>query len=134
MNNFAAIAPLEAWHVDALYGKAKPAQTIRGYTILGPEGEPKVIFGLALVKAQHLLFLKGTEDVMNQKRSVGDRRIAATACARVRKMVQGVRAPVRAMADPDYEGSADLLEHIGFERLPAMNCKDLYQWPQPFRT
>lgn len=131
MNKFAAIEPMAGWHLDALYGAKKPGNTIRGYTILGPEGEPKVIFGLALAKGQHLLFLKGSEDVMNQKRSVGDRRIAAAACARVRKMIQGVRAPVRAMADQDYDGSAELLEHIGFERMPTTSREDLYQWPQP---
>jgi hypothetical protein len=85
------------------------------------------VFGIALHAAGHILFLRASDEVRAERRSVATKRIVISGLARVRKMVQGVRAPVVALADPDYEGSCELLEHIGFVKKQGR----LYQWPIP---
>lgn len=127
----ANIAPLKAEHVAAMFrGEKPPVATMTGYALVDDQGDPQLIFGLALFDSQHLLFMRASDELRATRRSIATRRAAVQCISRVRKMVQGVRAPVRALADPDYENSAELLEHIGFQHLNGR----IYQWPQHSRT
>ena len=106
--------------VRAFYGEA-PARTMRGYAYL-KDGEPVVLWGLVREAYRWVLFLDANDGVRRYNQEW--RRLLALAIRRLRPILAELRAPVHALADPDIDGSCELLEHIGFEPMKGR----MYQW------
>ena len=110
----------------AFYGTQAPC-TIRGYAYL-KGGEPIVLWGFIRESYRWVLFLEAKDGARSYDHEW--RRILALGIRKLRPLLDELRAPVHALADPDIDGSCELLEHIGFEPFNQR----IYQWPRPSRS
>ena len=117
MTGFVALTPEI---VRAFYGES-PARTMRGYAYL-KDGEPVVLWGLVREAYRWVLFLDANDGVRRYNQEW--RRILVLAIRKLRPILAELKAPVHALADPDIDGSCELLEHIGFEPMKGR----MYQW------
>lgn len=109
--------------VRAFYGE-RPARTMRGYAYL-KDGEPVVLWGFIREAYRWVLFMDAKDGVRRYNQEW--RRIIALGIRKLLPLLYELQAPVHAFADPDIDGSCELLEHIGFEPLNQR----IYQWPRP---
>lgn len=102
----------------AQYGLPVPGRTAR--TIVAVKDDTEVV-GTAGVYTDHhraVMYADLSDTVRSDKRSM------VKAIRMLRPMVERMKMPVHALADPDIPHSAVLLEHIGFKHLTG----ELYQW------
>ena len=48
----------------------------------------------------------------------------------VAKMIDKSQGPIYAVADPNINGSAELLEHLGFDHIGPCSSGEVYKWNQ----
>lgn len=111
------IVPLAERHLAAV-GRPSTPRTIRGYA--HEDGEVVYsVFGWYPDDTRFVVFAEIGPEARKQARTYEGKRHFAAALHGVRQMLTEIPAgaPIHAQADPQHEGSATLLEHLGFERL-----------------
>lgn len=92
---------------------------VRGYAVK-KNGVTLAVFGLKLEAQRWVLFSEISPEVRAMKR------IFVIGARLARGLIESTAAPVHSLADPEIEGSAVLLKHIGFKRIH----NEVWIWPR----
>jgi hypothetical protein len=104
------IRPLTPDDLRQWGGDTPAIRTIRGYAA-EDGGEVKGVAGLMYLPSAIVAFAEMDED--GQRRPLTIMRVARL----MRQLMRGIKAPIFAVADPDYPNSMAFLEHVGFEQV-----------------
>lgn len=98
--------------LERFYGQ-KPVKTQRAIAVV-ENGEVLAVGGIFATQANYVIFSEMRQDVRSQP---WYRRTLIRAVRRILSFAVKRDIPVLALADPDIEGSENLLKHLGFEPL-----------------
>jgi hypothetical protein len=114
------IRPANGQDFYEVYGHS-PARNMKAYAA-ELDGKTIAVGGLYYFPEQIIAFTKIKEGYENQK--VG----LAKGCLKLMEMLKRINIPVFAVADPDIEGSEDLLLRCGFEYVKRCDQGEVYVW------
>lgn len=106
--------PLTAYDFECCAGRP-PSRSVRGFAL--HDGCPLLVVALYPDDDRHVLFAEFASYFREQLHTFSARRALALAVKETRKLISTVRGPVDAVAAEHHEGSAQLLERVGFRPL-----------------
>lgn len=117
------LQPLDEDILRRFYGE-RPKRTTLGYAVI--QGDyPVVIFGVYRQPERWVLFSDATAEA-RRPQTFGMKKMVAQGVKKMRHLLGRLSAPIHAIAETQYPGACELLEHMGFVHAE----KGIYVWAQ----